>query len=51
MSAPEAAAAPAVPVEEVKPVEATPAAAVETEAPKVEETPAPVTVRFFYSPT
>ena len=44
MSTTEAAAAVA-PVEEVKPVEATPAPAVEPEALKVEEAPAPVPVR------
>jgi len=47
MSAPEAAAVVA-PVEEVKPVEATPAPAVEVEAPKVEEAPAPVPVRLYF---
>lgn len=46
MSAPEAAAVVA-PVPEVKPVEATPAPAVE-EAPKVEEAPAPVPVRLCF---
>ena len=48
MSTPEAAAAVA-PVEEVKSVEATPTPAVEAEAPKVEEVPAPVRPCFFFS--
>ena len=48
MSAPEAAVAVA-PVEEVKPVEATPTPAVEAEAPKVEEVPAPVRLSFSFS--
>lgn len=49
MSAPEAAVAVA-PVEEVKPVEATPTPAVEVEASKVEEAPAPVPVRLCLFP-